>query len=69
MAALNALVEKGHTVIVVEHNLELIKSADWIIDLGPVGGEKGGHLVYQGVPEELIKVKNSFTGQFLKGKL
>jgi len=69
LAALNALVEKGHTVIVVEHNMEIIKSADWIIDLGPVGGEEGGHLVYQGIPEGLVKVKESFTGQFLKHKL
>ena len=69
LAALNALVEKGHTVIVVEHNMELIKSADWIVDLGPIGGEKGGHLIYQGVPEGLVKIKESFTGQFLKNKL
>ncbi len=67
--ALNALVEKGHTVLVVEHNMEIIKSADWIIDLGPGGGKNGGHLVFQGTPEELVKVKKSYTGQFLKEKL
>jgi len=67
--ALNALVEKGHTVLVVEHNMEVIKSADWLIDLGPDGGKTGGHLVYQGVPEGILKVKNSHTGHFLKEKL
>lgn len=67
--ALNALIEKGHTVLVVEHNMEVAKCADWIIDLGPEGGKEGGHLVYQGKPEELIKVKNSHTARFLKEKL
>jgi len=67
--ALNALVEKGHTVLVVEHNMEVIKSADWIIDLGPEGGEEGGHLVFQGKPEDLVKEKSSYTGSFLAGKL
>ena len=61
--------EKGHTVIVVEHNMEVIKSADWIIDLGPDGGKAGGNLVYQGKPEGLVKVKKSHTGKFLKEKL
>jgi len=67
--ALNALVEKGHTVIVVEHNMEVIKSADWIIDLGPDGGKNGGNLVFQGVPEKLVKIKKSHTGHYLKDKL
>ena len=67
--ALNALVEKGHTVLVVEHNMEVIKCADWVIDLGPEGGKNGGHLVYEGTPEGLAKVQNSYTGQFLKEKL
>ncbi|MEO1258821.1 MAG: excinuclease ABC subunit UvrA [Bacteroidota bacterium] len=67
--ALNALVEKGHSVLVVEHNLEVIKSADWIVDLGPDGGKDGGHLVAQGTPEEVAKVKKSWTGRFLKEKL
>ncbi|MFK7808512.1 MAG: excinuclease ABC subunit UvrA [Saprospiraceae bacterium] len=67
--ALNALVEKGHSVIVVEHNMEVIKSADWLIDLGPVGGKNGGHLVFQGRPEDATKIKESFTGQYLKEKL
>ena len=67
--ALNALVEKGHTVMVVEHNMEVIKSADWVIDLGAEGGKLGGHLVYEGTPEGLAQVAESFTGQFLKEKL
>jgi len=67
--ALNALVEKGHTVIIVEHNLDVIKCADWIIDLGPEGGNEGGDLLYQGKPEGLLKVKKSYTGKFLKDKL
>jgi excinuclease ABC subunit A len=67
--ALNALVETGHTVLVVEHNMEVIKSADWLIDLGPEGGKQGGHLVFQGTPEGLVKVKESWTGQFLEEKL
>ncbi|HHS95894.1 MAG TPA: excinuclease ABC subunit A [Phaeodactylibacter sp.] len=67
--ALNALVEKGHTVIVVEHNMEIIKSADWLIDLGPGGGKHGGKLVFQGIPEDILQVKESHTGQFLKEKL
>lgn len=67
--ALNALVEKGHSVLVVEHNMEVIKSADWVIDLGPEGGRDGGHLVFQGTPEGLTKIKESYTGQFLGEKL
>lgn len=65
----NALIEKGHSVIVIEHNMEVIKSADWIIDLGPEGGEQGGEVVFEGVPEELIMSKKSFTGHYLKPKL
>jgi len=67
--ALNALVEKGHTVLVVEHNLEVVKSADWVIDLGPEGGKGGGLLVYQGRPEGLVDVGESFTGFYLQDKL
>jgi len=67
--ALNALVEQGHSVLIVEHNMEVIKTADWIIDLGPEGGVNGGHLLYQGEPEGLVKVKESHTGQYLKEKL
>ncbi|MBP6185569.1 MAG: excinuclease ABC subunit UvrA [Saprospiraceae bacterium] len=67
--ALQALVEHGHTVLVVEHNMEVIKCADWILDLGPDGGEAGGHLVFAGKPEDLVKVKASHTGTYLKEKL
>lgn len=67
--AFNALIDNGHTVIVVEHNLEIIKSADHIIDLGPEGGIEGGHVLFQGRPEDLIKVENSYTAKHLKEKL
>ena len=69
LKAFESLVEQGHTLIIVEHNLEIIKSADWIIDLGPDGGDGGGHLLFQGIPEKLVKVKNSHTGHYLKDKL
>lgn len=69
LKSFQALIEQGHSIIVIEHNLELIKCADYIIDLGPEGGERGGQLVAQGTPEELVKNKNSITGTFLKGKL
>lgn len=67
--ALQALVNRGHTVIVVEHNLDVMKVADWLIDLGPEGGKAGGQLLYQGVPEGLLAVQESYTAQFLKDKL
>jgi len=63
---LDQLVSYGNTVIVIEHNLDVIKTADWIIDLGPDGGDKGGEIIAQGTPEELIKINNTYTGQFLK---
>jgi excinuclease ABC subunit A len=66
---LNWLTDKGNTVIVIEHNMEVIKSADYIIDLGPEGGEKGGEVVGCGTPEELIQNPLSYTGQFLKKKI
>lgn len=69
LKAINALVEKGHSVLVVEHNMEVIKSADWVIDLGPEGGKEGGHLVFEGTPEGLAKVKESYTGKYLGEKL
>lgn len=65
----NALIERGHSIIVIEHNIELIKCADYIIDLGAEGGKKGGELVFQGTPEELITNKNSHTATYLKEKL
>ena len=67
--AFNALVKQGHSLIVIEHNAEIIKCADWVIDLGPDGGTNGGNLVFQGVPEDLIICKESYTGQYLKDKL
>ena len=69
LTAFNALVDKGHSVLIVEHNMEVIKSADWVIDLGPEGGKDGGNLLYEGPPEGLLKVKDSYTGKFLKEKL
>jgi excinuclease ABC subunit A len=69
LKSFNALIAKGHSIIVVEHNLELIKCADYIIDLGPEGGENGGHLVAFGTPEAVVKVKASETGRYLKDKL
>jgi len=69
LVALNSLVDKGHTVLVVEHNLEVMKCADYIIDLGPEAGINGGQLLYQGQPEGLVKVKKSHTGRYLKEKL
>lgn len=65
----NALIEKGHTVLIIEHNVDVIKSADWLIDLGPEGGDAGGNLVFEGVPEDIIKVKDSYTGMYLKEKV
>ncbi len=69
MNSFNSLIQKGHTLVVVEHNLDLIKCADYLIDLGPEGGDQGGHLVGQGTPEEIAKIKESFTGHYLKDKL
>ena len=65
LEVLHALVETGNTVVVIEHNLEVIKTADWIIDLGPEGGDKGGRVVATGTPEQVAQVKESFTGQYL----
>ncbi len=63
---LNNLVDKNNTVVIIEHNMEIIKSADWIIDLGPEGGEKGGYIVFEGTPEEIIKSQKSYTGRYLR---
>ncbi|NOR74457.1 MAG: ATP-binding cassette domain-containing protein, partial [Draconibacterium sp.] len=65
----NALISRGHSIIIIEHNLEIIKSADWVIDLGPEGGITGGEILFEGTPEELVKCKNSYTGEALKEKL
>ena len=69
LASFNALIEKGHSIIVIEHNIELIKCADYIIDLGLEGGKNGGNLIFTGTPEELIKNKESFTAKYLQEKL
>ena len=60
------LVDTGNTIIVIEHNLDLIKTSDYIIDLGPEGGDAGGTIIATGTPEQIVKVKESYTGQFLK---
>jgi excinuclease ABC subunit A len=67
--AFNALVRNGNTLIVIEHNMEIIKSADWVIDLGPEGGNGGGEIIFEGVPEDLVKEEKSVTGVYLKSKI
>ena len=69
LTAFTELLAKGHSLIVIEHNPDVIKCADWVIDLGPDGGEKGGNLVFAGTPEDMVKCKDSVTGSFIKGKL
>jgi excinuclease ABC subunit A len=69
LSVLNKLVDKGNTVIVIEHNLDVIKTADWIIDLGPEGGNEGGYIVGEGTPEEMSKNPKSFTGEYLVKEL
>jgi excinuclease ABC subunit A len=66
---LQSLVDHGNTVIVIEHNLEVIKTADWLIDLGPEGGDKGGNIVAKGTPEEVAMVSESYTGNYLASYL
>src|SRR5690606_23421197 len=66
LGVLNRLVDHGNTILVIEHNLDVIKVADWVIDLGPEGGSAGGEILFKGPPEGLIKVKNSHTGKFLE---
>ncbi|MCX6329439.1 MAG: excinuclease ABC subunit UvrA [Bacteroidia bacterium] len=69
LKSINALVDHGHSVILIEHNQEIIKSSDWVIDLGPEGGEEGGYVVFEGKPEDLAKCKGSYTGKYLASKL
>lgn len=69
LKAFNALIDKGHTVIIIEHNMDVIKCADYLIDLGPEGGKNGGLLVFAGTPEDIVKCPESYTGQYLKEKL
>jgi len=69
LTSFNALIENGHSLIIIEHNPEIIKSADWVIDLGPEGGEKGGKIIFEGTPDDLVNCSESYTGQYLKSKL
>lgn len=69
LISLNALVENGHSVVLIEHNIEMIKNADWVIDLGPEGGHLGGNIMFEGTPEELVKSKESYTGSHLSSKI
>jgi excinuclease ABC subunit A len=66
LGVLNKLVDQGNTVLVIEHNMDIVKTADYIIDLGPEGGDEGGYIVGCGTPEEVAKIHHSYTGQFLK---
>ncbi|HET8905897.1 MAG TPA: excinuclease ABC subunit UvrA, partial [Ktedonobacterales bacterium] len=65
LAVLQRLVDTGNTVVVIEHNLDIIKAADWVLDLGPEGGDRGGELLAEGTPEQIARVESSFTGHFL----
>jgi excinuclease ABC subunit A len=69
MEVIQRLVEHGNTVLIIEHNMDVIKQADHIVDLGPEGGSGGGRIVAEGTPEEVIKIDESITGQFLAGEL
>ncbi len=69
LKSFEALMAQGNSIIVIEHNMDVIKCADWVIDIGPEGGEKGGNLVFAGTPEDLLKSKNSYTARYLKGKM
>ena len=69
LIALNTLIEQGNTILVIEHNMDMIKSADWVIDIGPEGGDAGGQLVFEGTPEALVKAKGSYTGKYLSEHL
>ena len=69
MKSLNALIERGHTVLIIEHNMDVIKCADHVIDLGPEGGKNGGQVIFSGTPEELAQHPQSYTGAYLKEKL
>ncbi|MNL65302.1 UvrABC system protein A [compost metagenome] len=69
MDVINKLVDKGNTILIIEHNMDVIKLADYIIDIGPEGGKGGGQLIAKGTPEEIIKIKKSYTAQFVKKEL
>ncbi len=69
LKAFDMLLDQGHSIIIVEHNTEVIKCADWVIDIGPEGGDEGGYILFEGSPDDLVDCENSYTGQFLKGKI
>lgn len=69
LKAFDALIQKGHTLIVIEHNTDIVKCADWLIDLGPEGGDEGGYIVFEGTPEEMVATQQSYTSKFLKQKI
>jgi len=69
LKAFDMLLDQGHSIIIVEHNTEVIKCADWVIDIGPEGGEEGGYILFEGSPDDLVECEESYTGQFLKGKI
>ncbi len=69
LIALNTLIEQGNTILVIEHNMDMIKSADWVIDIGPEGGDKGGKVIFEGTPEDLANTKESYTAKFIKAHL
>lgn len=69
LKSFNALIDKGHSIVVIEHNLDVVKCADWVIDLGPEGGDRGGELMFAGTPEDMVKCEASVTGAFLKDKM
>ena len=69
LEVLHELVDQGNTVVVIEHNLDVVKTADWVIDIGPEGGDGGGHIVAKGTPEDIANVDRSHTGRYLKDML
>src|SRR5690606_20466945 len=69
LRSFNDLIALGNSILVIEHNMDMIKSADWVIDIGPEGGQRGGNVVFTGLPEDLIKCEESFTGAYLKNHL
>lgn len=69
LGSFNALLSRSHSILIIEHNMEIIKTGDWIIDLGPEGGEQGGFVVYEGTPEQSVTCSTSYTGHYLKEKL
>ena len=69
LGAFDALIQRGHSIVIIEHNLDIIKMADWVIDLGPEGGDEGGQVVFEGTPEDIVKCEKSYTGKYLKEKL